>query len=529
MALAALALTDMPAHAAPTVWNVNIGTEITTSDNYVGAAPENTANSTWNSFVAADLPNPKSLLDSTGASSAVTFRVTGSPSMPTVSGQAIIQGDKIFITWLKGLSNTSDFTCTFANLTPGDTYDLVVYADWYWGGAAIAITQTAGTGLAAPFVLNFGSAATNDVGPLLEDTNPANVSSTTNKWNYTRLRTLTPDSSGNLAFLIDGGNWPVSGFQLVKLDLADATPPTPNPMTWATPPAAASETSITMTATTASDPSGVEYYFTCTAGGGHDSGWQNSPVYTDTGLTPGTSYTYTVKARDKSLAQNPTTASDPASIATAAADVTPPTPDPMTFATAPAATSQDTITMTASTATDPNGVQYYFTCTAGGGHDSGWQGSTVYTDTGLIPATTYTYTVMARDLSLAQNPTVPSAAASATTATNIPTSPGTVFNVNIASTTAITTGDNFVGAAAENTTNSSWNRVTAAPQTGMALADSTGSTTAGVTLNLTGYVKQQGLTTGDKIFSGCLQLKRGEFGVTKLGATPRPCQGRDSP
>ena len=39
----------------------------------------------------------------------------------------------------------------------------------------------------------------------------------------------------------------------------------------------------------------------------------------------------------------------------------------------------------------------------------------------------------------------------------------------------------------------------------MALADSTGSTTAGVTLDLTGWVKSQGLTTGDKIFSGCLQ------------------------
>ena len=69
------------------------------------------------------------------------------------------------------------------------------------------------------------------------------------------------------------------------------------------------ETEITMTATTASDLSGVEYYFDCNTPGGHDSGWQDSETYLDTGLTPGTQYTYTVTARDKSAAQNSTAAS----------------------------------------------------------------------------------------------------------------------------------------------------------------------------------------------------------------------------
>jgi hypothetical protein len=95
--------------------------------------------------------------------------------------------------------------------------------------------------------------------------------------------------------------------------LPDTTSPAPNPMTWATEPYATGSTSIAMVATTASDDSGIEYYFTCTAGGGHDSGWQDSPIYEDTGLTAGTEYTYQVQARDKSPNQNETGWSSPAS------------------------------------------------------------------------------------------------------------------------------------------------------------------------------------------------------------------------
>jgi pectate lyase len=96
----------------------------------------------------------------------------------------------------------------------------------------------------------------------------------------------------------------------------DFTPPNPNPMTFAIPPQAAGIDTITMTATTASDPAGVEYLFTCTSGGGHSSAWQDKPVYTDTLLQPGTTYTYTVKARDKSNNLNETAPSVPASATT---------------------------------------------------------------------------------------------------------------------------------------------------------------------------------------------------------------------
>jgi len=87
---------------------------------------------------------------------------------------------------------------------------------------------------------------------------------------------------------------------------ADVLPPVPDPATWAQAPTAAGPSSITMTATTVTDDSGVEYFFDNVVGNGHDSGWQDSPAYTDTGLTPDTEYGYRVQARDKSPAQNTT-------------------------------------------------------------------------------------------------------------------------------------------------------------------------------------------------------------------------------
>ncbi len=202
---------------------------------------------------------------------------------------------------------------------------------------------------------------------------------------------------------------------LYSLVEADITPPTPDPMTFATTPYAVSSSSIAMVASTATDDtSGVEYYFTCTAGGGHDSGWQNGTTYIDTDLAPDTMYSYTVKARDTSTAHNETAESDPASAATLADNVAP-TPDPMTFATAPYVAGPTSIAMVASTATDDaTDVEYYFACTAGGGHDSGWQPATDYTDTGLLTSVTYTYRVKARDLSSNFNETEWSTEASAT-------------------------------------------------------------------------------------------------------------------
>jgi hypothetical protein len=419
LALAALALTHSAVQAGP-VWNVNFHNQITTTENFLGAAVENTTNSTWNKIGGAANSLPVTgmvLADFTGLTTAgVTITLSAINTTPVTAlsntnNQTLLTGPKIFNGWIGAQYKQTTFT--LSGLVPSSTYDLLVYSDWWWkNGDPLAISQTMGTGMTGiTYIDRPVTGLTNgNVTGLSQDTNSANVPATQGNW-Y-RLSGLTPNSSGQLGFLMgdqpnDGnlGNSAFNGFQLIQMGggLPDTTPPTPTPMTWLSPPAAAGSASITMTATTASDASGVEYSFTETSGnpGATNSGWQNSSVYTDTGLTANITYTYTVTARDKSSAQNATTASAPASATT----------------------------------------------------------------TNVIPQNT------------------------------------TVWNVNMGG--QITTADNYVGAASENTPNSTWNRVASVPQTNMALKDSTGATTAGVTLNLTGSnVAMQNLLSGDKIFNG---------------------------
>ena len=100
---------------------------------------------------------------------------------------------------------------------------------------------------------------------------------------------------------------------LFNADPDETDPPRPNPMSWSVRPYAGGVSSIAMRATSAYDQNGVEYYFACTYGEGHDSGWQSSDFYEDYGLTAGQTYAYTVTARDNSNNYNITFASVPAS------------------------------------------------------------------------------------------------------------------------------------------------------------------------------------------------------------------------
>jgi predicted outer membrane repeat protein len=178
----------------------------------------------------------------------------------------------------------------------------------------------------------------------------------------------------------------------------DTTPPTPNPMQWASLPAPATASSVTMAAATATDDGGgpVWYEFQETTGnaGGTSSGWQTSSVYTDTGLQGGTQYCYRVRARDEFY--NMTDWSEEACVANVG-DINAPVPNPMTWAIPPRALNGSSVEMRASTAVDDSNGQVYYQFDQVGGPLSAWQTDTYYVATGLNPTGVYCFRVRARD------------------------------------------------------------------------------------------------------------------------------------
>ncbi len=176
----------------------------------------------------------------------------------------------------------------------------------------------------------------------------------------------------------------------------DVDPPIPDPMTWADPAYSATSSSITLFGTTASDGSGVQYYFEDYDSPGYNSGWINDPTWMDTGLVPLTTYRYRVMARDKSINHNETGWSSVLSATTLAEGVEPneppppdnqpPLPNPSEWFVPPYMYETGGTRyhyMDANEASDAatggnDPVWYYFDCINGTGIDSGWQESTIY-------------------------------------------------------------------------------------------------------------------------------------------------------
>jgi chitodextrinase len=190
---------------------------------------------------------------------------------------------------------------------------------------------------------------------------------------------------------------------------ADTTPPsTPTGLTGA----AAGSTGANLSWSASTDNVGVSGYIL--RRNGVQVATPASTSSADTGLSPATTYSYTVAARDAAGNLSPDSTS--VSVTTAnAADATPPsTPNGLTAA--PAGSTGASLSWSSST--DNVGVTGYIL--RRNGVQVATPVSTSFADTGLSSATTYSYTVAARDAAGNMSPN--SASASVTTADSTPPS-----------------------------------------------------------------------------------------------------------
>ena len=117
-------------------------------------------------------------------------------------------------------------------------------------------------------------------------------------------------------------------------------------------------------------------------------------------------------------------------------DTDPPTPDPMTFAVAPAASGPSSISMTATTATDAT-TPIKYRVRVDGVTETEWQLSESFTISGLAPSTEYDFEVQACDGAPTPNLTAYSSIASATTNAASTAPPATAETVSAGTLTII--------------------------------------------------------------------------------------------
>jgi phospholipase C len=195
-----------------------------------------------------------------------------------------------------------------------------------------------------------------------------------------------------------GQSFEVDNLSLVTGSV-DTTPPTVPTGVTAT---ANGPTEIDVTWSPSSDAGGVAGYSIYR--GGTAVGTSTTTSFADTGLTAGTTYSYTVDAVDTS--NNRSAQSDPPVSATTDHDTTVPTAPATLTATTVSASRVD---LAWSASSDPEGVNGYRIFRDGSKIAEVTSGLS-YSDTSVVPSTTYSYTVRAFD-SANESPDSPTATA----------------------------------------------------------------------------------------------------------------------
>jgi uncharacterized repeat protein (TIGR03806 family) len=213
----------------------------------------------------------------------------------------------------------------------------------------------------------------------------------------------------------------VSAASTAATATTNAAPPPPDDDPPTVPGAftaiAAGTTSIRLNWTASTDASGIFEYRIFRDGGASPIAQLGSTVttYTDSGRTPGTTYTYAIFAVDNAVPANVSASATASATTNTAPDTLAPTVPTNLVANV---LSSSSIRLTWTASTDTSGISGYRVYRDGA--QIGIAATPVYTDsTGLAASTTYTYTVAAVDASPQTNISAQSASVMATT-NNIP-------------------------------------------------------------------------------------------------------------
>ncbi len=201
---------------------------------------------------------------------------------------------------------------------------------------------------------------------------------------------VTLNSGSNaITYKYDSGDTGNINLDYIILTSLDAEPPTAPEGLKST---GKSGSTVNLSWMASTDNMGIGGYKIYRDGKAVNSRLVTDTAYTDTGLIPDTSYTYYVKAVDAS--GNESVASETISVTTDPPDTLPPTAPGDLRNTGK---TGSTVSLSWTASNDNVGVSGYTVYRNGTAVNSKLITDTSYTDTGLIPNTTYTYYVTAKD------------------------------------------------------------------------------------------------------------------------------------